>query len=100
MNFGNNTLFPWLLIKDNTMLILFIVVLAIVLFTATGEKEGYSQAAMIQLYAKGPQDTYLTGDAWKHIPPIYYNYGWGPFYMPTRFGKMNYYYYRPYGLYY
>ena len=62
------------------------------------KKEGYSMGALTQLYAKGPQDTYLTGDAWKYIPPYYYNYGWGPYHMPTRHGKLNYYYYRPYGL--
>ena len=60
----------------NPMLLVLIFVLAIVVFTQRGSKEGYSQAALIQLYAKGPQDTYLTGDAWKYIPPIYYNYNW------------------------
>ena len=85
-------------LRTNPLLIIFVIVLAIVLFTSKGQNEGYSQAALLQLYAKGPQDTYLTGDAWKYIPPYYYNYGWGPFNMSTRFGKMNYYYYRPYGL--
>lgn len=82
---------------QNPIFLLFIIVLAVVLFTSSDKKEGYNQGALIQLFAKGPQDTYLTGDAWKYIPPFYYNY-WGPWNIPTRFGNMNYYYYRPYGL--
>lgn len=57
-------------------------------------KEPYSQAAITQLVAKGPQDTYLTGDAWKYIPPYGY-YGDVPWYISTRGGKKSYYpYYR------
>lgn len=31
-----------------------------------------SNGALLQLVAKGPQDTYLTGDAWKYYPWPYY----------------------------
>ncbi len=81
----------------------FLVTSLIIIFwllSRDSTKEHYNLGALIQLHAKGPQDTYLTGDAWKYIPPYYYNYGWAPFYMPTRLGKINYYYYRPFGLYY
>jgi hypothetical protein len=88
--------------NSNNFPLLTILALVIIFIYLAGQdkKEGYSMGALTQLFAKGPQDTYLTGDAWKYIPPYYYNYGWAPFYMPTRFGKMNYYYYRPYGLFY
>jgi len=33
--------------------------------------------ALVQLYAKGPLDTYLSGDAWKHQ---YYPYYFSPYY--------------------
>src|SRR3989304_3999463 len=70
--------------------------------------EGSDVGALIQLYAKDEQDAYLTGDAWKYIPPwfsdpwtptyLIYNYHRKPLYAPTRAGRVNYYYYRPYGL--
>ena len=78
-----------------------IIVIGLVLlfvFLTYNKKEHYNLGTLIQLHAKGPQDTYLTGDAWKYIPPYYYGYNWMPFYAPTRLGKMNYHYYSPYGL--
>ena len=83
------------------LIILIIMSILIVIYiniTNSNHKENYSQATLLQLVTKGPQDTYLTGDAHKYIPPYYYYYGWGPFYWPTRVGRTNYYYYRPYGL--
>lgn len=71
------------------------------------------------------QGSYLTGDAWKYTPPHFsygylptyfdygawptyyynddptlykYNYIRRPLYTPTRWNRLNYYYYRPYGL--
>ena len=75
-----------------------IVIVTLIFYLYKKNKEHYNLGTLIQLHAKGPQDTYLTGDAWKYIPPWYYNYGWAPFNNPTRFGRMNYYYYSPYGL--
>jgi len=65
-----------------------IIVAVIILFllssSNTVTKEKYSDAALIQLYAKGPEDTYLSGDAWKHVPWLYYTAypGVGPYYSP------------------
>lgn len=73
------------------MNILFIVIaLLALLLISTRKKEKYNQGALIQLFAKGPQDTYLTGDAWKYIPWYYgsypyYSYGrYWPWNIPTR----------------
>ena len=82
---------------NTTIVFVGILVLAL-LFLSANKKEHYNLGALIQLHAKGPQDTYLTGDAWKYIPPYYYGYNWSPFYSPTRLGKLNYHYYSPYGL--
>jgi len=57
--------------------ILLIVIIFAVLFLLTVKKEKYSQATITQLVAKGPQDTYLTADAYKYIPPWLYGYGRG-----------------------
>ncbi len=74
------------------MNILVVAVIAVIILfflsTSTGTKnqtkEKYSDAALIQLYAKGPEDTYLSGDAWKHVPWWYYQAypGVGPYYSP------------------
>lgn len=56
--------------------------------------EGFSSGALIQLVAKGPQDTYLSGDAEKYI-----RYYYGPHYSEfiwnngTRIPRYNYNYY-------
>ena len=78
--------------------IVLILLVIIILFVYKKDKETYSPASMIQLTAKGPQDTYLSGDAWKYIPPWYYGYGkyggWNsryPWYISTRLGKKPYY---------
>jgi hypothetical protein len=47
-----------------------------VLFLTKYHIEPYGQGALVQLTAKGPQDTYLTGDADKYL---WWNYpGWVP----------------------
>ena len=64
------------------ILLLIILILVIWFFKKDRDvKEGISQGALTQLYAKGPMDTYLTGDAWKYIPWWYYSgyYGY-PYY--------------------
>ena len=70
--------------------VLLVIVLLILFFKNT--KEGYSPAALTQLVAKDPQDTYLTGDAWQHM---YYPYSpydayvWGyPYYTWPTYGAM------------
>lgn len=80
------------------IIIIAFVVIALFLIYNKDIKETYNFGALTQLYAKGPQDTYLTGDAWKYIPPYFYGHHWRPFYNPTRLGKLNYHYYAPYGL--
>jgi hypothetical protein len=89
--------------------IFWIILTIIIFFLYKKNRETYSPAAMLQLTAKGPQDTYLSGDAWKYIPPWYYGYGgysrygnpwnyryggWNsryPWYISTRQGKKPYY---------
>ena len=73
----------------NTLVVIIIVALILYLFNI--EKEHYGEGALIQLMAKGPQDTYLTGDAWKYIPPYYYGYYEYPWLIPTRYPLINYY---------
>ena len=71
------------------IIIIFFIIALITLFDYHGnQKEGYN-GALLQLVAKGPQDTYLTGDAWKYIPPYYYGYGGYPYfwYNATRPGR-------------
>ena len=84
----------------NLIIVIILIVIAYLFLTNDKQIEGIGTGALIQLYAKGPQDTYLSGDAAKYWPywgPYYY-YGWRPFWQPTRFGRMNYNYYRPYAL--
>lgn len=67
-------------------LVLFIIVLGF-FYNNNGLKEHYN-GALIQLMAKGPQDTYLTGDAEKWMRYYYpYSYGFTNFVWnnPTRY---------------
>lgn len=83
------------------VIILIIVTICLFLFinnlVFVDQLEGYN-GALLQLVAKGPQDTYLTGDAWKYIPPYYYGLGGYPWYNATRLGKYYGYYYPKYTL--
>ena len=59
----------------NFLVVIFIV--ALILYLYNLEKEHYGEGALIQLMAKGPQDTYLTGDALKYM---YYPIVYDPYY--------------------
>jgi hypothetical protein len=108
-----------------TIIILVIILLFVVPKFFRNDEKFDTTSALTQLYANDVQDSYLTGDAWKYTPPLfsygylptYFNYGaWPtyyynddptlylynyvrrPLYTPTRWNRLNYYYYRPYGL--
>lgn len=51
------------------MLLLLVAIIVIVLLMVFIPKPIVEKqtGALLQLYAKGPQDTYLTDDAWKHM---------------------------------
>ena len=53
-------------------------VIIIIVAKLMEKQESFSNGAILQLIAKGPQDTYLTGDAWKYIP--YWYYGGYPYF--------------------
>lgn len=61
--------------------------------------ENFGGGALTQLYAKGPQDLYLTTNAEKYIPEYlggYYNpYNYFRWNVPTRFNR---YYYPLFGM--
>lgn len=67
-------------------IITIIVVLVVIYLVFFGDMiEGYSQAAILQLVAKGPQDLYLTADAEKYLwyydnPYNYYYHSYGNMY--------------------
>lgn len=84
--------------QTNQNIALLILLICVVVGFLMGKKEHYNMGVINQLQAKGPQDTYLTGDAWKYIPWWYYNYPYtyGPWHIPTRQGKYSYYYTSPY----
>ena len=64
---------------------LIIFILVLVTYSKSQTTEHYSMGALTQLMAKGPQDTYLTGDAAKYMA-LYYPYGYPNFVWnnPTR----------------
>jgi len=55
------------------IIIVLIFITIFIIFINNDIKEHHN-GALIQLVAKGPQDTYLTDDAWKYIPSWFYNY--------------------------
>jgi len=65
------------------MIVIIIILLLIVLFLIP-KIEGYSQGALTQLFAKGPQDLYLTGPS--HVFP--YNYPFDNWYYPYGYTRM------------
>lgn len=71
----------------NKVVLIILFVLSILFFIPIVENQ---TGALIQLYAKGPQDSYLTGDWWKYDPWFggsYGNYiGYYPYYR-SRFGN-------------
>lgn len=53
---------------DAKIIIYIIIIVSLGLaFFYPDKVEGHN-GALVQLVAKGPQDTYLTGDAWKYYP--------------------------------
>jgi len=73
-----------------SILFLISIILLIVFIYEPKNKETYDSAAITQLIAKGPMDTYLTGNVWKYIPYNYY--GWNyPWHNPTRLSYFPYY---------
>jgi len=76
-------------------LIILVFILALVYLVFNNKQESFSQlGALQQLYAKGPQDYYLTTDNDKYVLPVYYGgWGWrrpyifGPWNEPTRLNK-------------
>ena len=65
------------MIKYKIHIIIFIII-ALGIFLLYNHKETFA-GALLQLYAKGPQDYYLTGDT-----NLSYNY---PYYYPYYFGR-------------
>ena len=64
---------------QNKIIVIVLLVMIFIYVFYWNQQEGYSQAALLQLVAKGPQDTYLTGDAWKYAfygPYGYYGAGY------------------------
>lgn len=68
---------------ENIIIILSIICLLSIMFNYFGTTTEPYTGALIQLAAKGPQDTYLTDDAWKYLYPYYYS-PYYPWYIPTR----------------
>ena len=67
-------------IRNKKIRIILILILLVVLLYLFNKKENYS-GALIQLYSKGPQDYYITGDY-----PYYYQY-----YYPYNYRNRRYY---------
>lgn len=72
-----------------TFIIIILLLVGFILFNDM--KKEHQTGALIQLHAKGPQDTYLTGDAWRHL---YYYPFYSPYYYPYYIGKYPYYRHR------
>jgi len=51
-------------------LIIFIIIVILIILCVQ-RKEHYNLGTIDQLMAKDPQDLYLTGDAYKYVPPWY-----------------------------
>lgn len=83
------------------VIIIIILILAIAYYYYKYEKFS-SLGALTQLYAKGPQDLYLTSDTEKYVPELWggwfgFNYPpvYSPWNYPTRIDK---YYYPLFGI--
>jgi hypothetical protein len=75
-------------IRNSKTRILLLLVLILVVLYLINKRENYA-GALTQLYAKGPQDYYLTGYPTYYNPyyyryPYYYPYVWN---MPTRINR-------------
>lgn len=74
---------------NHLLVIVVLVIIYLYLRNRNINKEHYGSGALLQLYAKGPQDRYLTADADKYIP--YWFYPSSVWNNPTRYGR-NWYY--------
>lgn len=75
-----------------------IIIICVVLLIALGifiYKNETFAGAMVQMYAKGPEDHYLTTDTDQYIPPYFYGSNWF-WNAPTRLSRP---YYPLYGIY-
>ena len=79
----------YIVVLTGSLVLIFLVVLMYFLSDYINHDktyENYGTGAILQLVAKGPMDTYLTGDAEKYIPPWYYYnprfYSFGHLYYP------------------
>jgi hypothetical protein len=78
----------------NVKLVIYILLIIIIGYLIFNKKQEHQSGALLQLYAKGPQDDYLTYPNF-YLPPYYgYGYGYGYGYnnhfmwnMPTRFNR-------------
>lgn len=97
---------------NNTVIIIIAILVCVMIYNTYNEKPNNPEpmGALTQLYAKGPQDTYLTSDIEHYIPAYGYGYGVYPRYIwgngiypsiwnnPTRYNN-GYPYYGIYGTY-
>lgn len=56
------------------ILVILVIIVIIGINYIYRNSEKFSQGAWTQLVAKDPQDSYLTGDAWKYYPNYVYGY--------------------------
>ena len=63
----------------NNRIIIIIILLIILFLLYKHQQEKYGSGALLQLYAKGPQDRYLT---YNPVYPYYGYYGYGPLRSP------------------
>ena len=71
-------------------LIIYIILIVFIGYLIFSKKQENQSGALLQLYAKGPQDDYLTYPNY-YLPPYYgYGYGYNNHFlwnMPTRFTR-------------
>ncbi len=80
---------------SNILFLLFILFAVFLLLDCGRKTDKFSDiGALTQLYAKGPQDLYLTTDTEKYMYPQYWG-RYGPWNMQTRLDN---YYYPSYGI--
>lgn len=73
--------------NNNTYNILFFVflIVGLILLNNFRGEEFSALGALTQLYAKGPQDLYLTAGSARYVPELWYGYGYGYLDAPFRF---------------
>jgi hypothetical protein len=84
----------------NVATIVIIIIILCIISLAFGNYEPYNLGTIDQLTAKGAQDTYLTGDAWKYLYypySSYYPYNYSNYYPYDYLTYPSFYpYYYPY----